>query len=71
MQKKHKKDYRPSSDGGKNDKTRKELFRARNKQIKKHNSEKAGTFRKELNQFSDLVREIKYSFVSRDLNSLR
>ncbi|XP_046458535.1 cathepsin L-like proteinase [Daphnia pulex] len=54
FKKKHKKDYRPSSDGGKNDKTRKELFRARDKQIKKHNSEKAGTFRKEHNQFSDL-----------------
>ncbi|EFX87400.1 hypothetical protein DAPPUDRAFT_312328 [Daphnia pulex] len=54
FKKKHNKDYRASSDGGKNDKTRKELFRARDKQIKKHNSEKAGTFRKEHNQFSDL-----------------
>lgn len=52
---KHRKDYKLTSDGGKQDKIRKDLFRVRDKQIKKHNSEKKGTFRKEHNLFSDMV----------------
>lgn len=52
---KHRKDYKLTSDGGKQDKIRKDLFRIRDKQIKKHNSEKKGTFRKEHNLFSDMV----------------
>ena len=65
FQKQHGKYYKVNTDGGKQDKIRRELFGIKDAQIKKHNSEKMGTFRMEHNRFSDMARMMNSDILSK------
>ncbi|KAI9558065.1 hypothetical protein GHT06_014818 [Daphnia sinensis] len=53
--KKHGKNYRFPFDGGSQDRIRRALFQIRSAEINKHNNEKAGSYRLEVNKFSDMA----------------